>query len=75
MYVGKVFGFVENQQVVQKAKEERERHKADVNKLKAEVKVAHERVVKTEYVPNETTVKQLLFVQQVCSLYNNNHVM
>ena len=63
---GKVFAlFNENLQAAQKAKEEEERLKAEVYKLKPEEKEVCKREIKPEYVPTEATIRQLFSVQQV----------
>ena len=63
---GKLFAFFnETLQAAQKDKEEEERLKAEVYKLKAEEKEVRKREIKPEYVPTEATIRQLFSVQQV----------
>ena len=52
---------------MQKAKEAKEKLKAEEHKRKEEEKVVQRHEVKSEYVPTEATIKQLFYMQQVTS--------
>ena len=62
---GKVFGLMENQLAMQKARKETEKFKVEAHKLKVEEQLVRKPEIKPEYVPNEATIKKLFSVQQV----------
>ena len=72
LYTGKVFGLMENQLAMQKARKETEKFKVEARKLKVEEQLVRKPEVKPEYVPNEATIKKLFSVQQVstCKVRN-----
>ena len=68
LHTGKGFKFIENAQANLKAMEEKEKVKAETYKFKAEEEVVRRPQMKPEYIPNEATIKELFFVQQVLNI-------
>ena len=58
---------MEYQQTMQKAKEEKERLKAEAHKLKEEEQIVRRCESKPEFVPNGAIIMELFSVQQVSS--------